>query len=92
MDDGTLLLATRRFAPDGGVGTPGVEVRRSDSGGRSWSAPLPLVDPHGYHYTSEYQCGYPAMVNLPGGDVLVVFYSYSPARRRFVAWNRLRSR
>ncbi|WP_433086344.1 sialidase family protein [Dactylosporangium sp. CA-052675] len=89
-EDGSLLLATRRCAPEGGDGTPGVEVRRSHDEGRSFSDPLPLADPHGYRYTAEYQCGYPAMANLPGGDVLVIFYSFAPDRGRYVAWNQLR--
>ncbi|WP_238008813.1 sialidase family protein [Dactylosporangium sp. AC04546] len=89
-EDGSLLLATRRCAPEGGPDAPGIEVRRSHDGGRSFSGPLPLADPHGYRYTAEYQCGYPAMANLPGGEVLVTFYSFAPNHGRFVAWNKLR--
>lgn len=87
---GALLLASRRFAPEGGPTAPGVEVRVSRNEGRSWSAPGLLRDPHGYQHTAEYQCGYPAMVDLPDGSVLTVFYSYQPGKGRFVAWNTLR--
>lgn len=88
--DGAILLATRRFAPDDGPTPPGVEVRVSPDGGRSWSAPRPLRDPHDYQPTAEYQCGYPAMAGLADGSVLTVFYSYAPGRGRFLAWNTLR--
>lgn len=94
--DGSLLLASRRFVPGGGSSTPGgsttpgVEFRVSHDGGDTWSEPAPLRDPHGRQPTAEYQCGYPAMVNLPDGGVLTVFYSYAPDTGRFVAWNTLR--
>lgn len=90
--DDTLLLASRRFAPSGGSTRPGVEFRVSRDDGDSWSAPSPLRDPHGYRPTAEYQCGYPAMANLPDGSVLTAFYSYAPGQGRFVAWNTLSAR
>lgn len=86
---GEVLLAYRRPAPEGGPGAPGVDIRLGSPDAREWSGPIALVDPHGYVHEAEYQCGYPAMVNLPDGDVLVVFYSFSPERGRFVAWNRI---
>jgi hypothetical protein len=85
-----LLLATRRRHREGEGGTPGVEVRMSSSGGQ-WSAPVPLVDPHGTRYTAEYQCGYPAMTQLDAERVLVLFYGFTPAGRRYVAANVLRT-
>jgi hypothetical protein len=90
LGSGALLLAYRRFAPDGGVVPPGVDVRVGTPDGASWSDPVALVDPHGFQPTAEYQVGYPAIVDLPGDNVLAVFYSFDPAtKERFVAWNRI---
>jgi hypothetical protein len=90
FDDGTLLLVSRRWAPEGSGVQPGVEARIGTSDGVSWSEPFLLEDPHGTVLTSEYQCGYPAIVEETGDAVRVFFYSYLPGDGgRYVAWNLL---
>lgn len=82
-----LLLGTRRRCSGGDGGVPAVEVRLSRTWGETWSAAVPLRDPFGTNYTAEYQCGYPAMVTIGAGLVLVVFYGFTPSGRRYVASN-----
>lgn len=86
---GRMLFAYRRFAPDTGQTAPGVDVRVWSEIGSAWGNPVTLTDPYGYSHETEFQCGYPAMANLPDAEVMVAFYSYRPGHGRFVAWNRL---
>lgn len=87
-DDGALLLVSRRCAPEGSDVIPGVEARIGSADGTRWGHAVILEDPFGTTLTSEYQCGYPALV--PDGDgVRVYFYSFLPEGGRFIAWNRL---
>src|SRR5262249_54580196 len=53
----------------------GIAVRISADGGATWSDKLYLQDPKGFQYTREWQPGYPDLVELPNGDVLVAFSS-----------------
>lgn len=93
LDDGRLVLVSRRWAPEGSGVEPGVEARLGAADGRAWSEPMLLEDPHGTQLTSEYQCGYPAIVGDPDGGVRVFFYSFLPGDGgRYVAWNVLRHR
>lgn len=90
--DGRLLLGYRRSAPDGSGLRPGTVVASSGDAGRTWRDEADLVDPKGYAWVGEYQTGYPDLVDLPGGAVLVVFYSADPALPhgpRYLAANRL---
>jgi hypothetical protein len=50
-----------------------------------------LEDPQGHRYGHEFEAGYPAFLNLEGGKVLVVFYSFDPAlsANRYLAANLL---
>lgn len=86
-DGGVPLLSYRRHAPERGAVAPGVEVRSGDQRGERWSTPTPLVDPHGHQPSAEYQCGYPAFVDVADGDVLAVFYSFRPRHGRYLAAN-----
>lgn len=86
--DGSLLLVSRRCAPEGSGSVPGVEARIGSADGLEWGPAVLLEDPFGSTLTSEYQCGYPAIV--PEGDgARVYFYSFLPEGGRFIAWNRL---
>jgi hypothetical protein len=90
---GRLMLAYRRCAPEGEAGArPGVALSWSEDGGQSWQGEVVLVDPSKYRYTAEYQAGYPAMVTLEEGNILVVFYSYNPnlPHGRYLAANLVR--
>lgn len=86
-----LLLGARRRYPNADGGGPGVEVRMSSSAGVGWSEPVRLVDPHGVGYSSEYQCGYPAMAQLDPDHVLVLFYSCTGTGQRYLAANVIKS-
>lgn len=88
LDDDSLLLVTRRHVPVGSDETPGVEARIGSADGTSWSDVTLLEDPYGTVLTSEYQCGYPAIVPHDGG-VRVFFYSYRPHEGRYIAWNQI---
>ncbi len=88
LPDDSLLLATRRHVPVGSDAAPGVEVRIGPADGTSWSDVTLLEDPYGTVLTSEYQCGYPAIVPQDGG-VRVFFYSYRPDEGRYIAWNQI---
>jgi hypothetical protein len=85
---GTILLGCRTHVhePSGYtergqplMRTDGVAVSWSDDDGRTWQGPLHLLDPKGHQYIREYEAGYPAMVNLPSGEIFVSFYSYDDA-------------
>lgn len=82
-----LLLATRRHTPDGSSIRPGVEIRSGSANGSRWGSPIDLVDPNCFTLTAEYQCGYPAMVTLQNGSILVLFYSFRPTGERYVVSN-----
>ena len=88
--NGAVLLATRRRYAAGAGAEPAVEVRVAAADAEEWSAPVALVDPSGTRYTAEYQCGYPAMVTLRDGLVLVLFYGFTADGRRYVASNVMR--
>ncbi|WP_308800040.1 sialidase family protein [Agromyces silvae] len=89
--DGTLLLVSRRWAPEGSDVQPGVEARIGSPDGLTWGDPCLLEDPHGTRLTSEYQCGYPAIVAEGDDAARVFFYSFLPeGGGRYVAWNLLR--
>ncbi len=88
LDDGRLLLAYRRCAPEDSGEIPGVEVRIGSPDGLEWGEPTRLSDPNGTVLTAEYQCGYPAIVP-DGDDLRIFFYSYEPEQGRFIAWNRI---
>lgn len=84
---GRFVLAYRRATADGSA--PGVELRLSDGVGRPWSDPIELEYPDGQRPTAEYQCGYPALTELPDGTLLVVFYGYRRDHGRYLVSNRL---
>lgn len=86
LDDGRLLLVSRRCAPEGSGVEPAVEARVADAAGEVWGEPVPLADPYGTRLDAEYQCGYPAIVT-EGAVARVFFYSFAPGDGRFVAWN-----
>lgn len=74
-----------------GLTEPGVGVSLSADGGEHWSKHSLLEDPQGHCYGHEFEAGYPAFLNVQGGGVLVVFYSYDPALtfNRYLAANLL---
>lgn len=86
---GELLLGYRVFAPSELGVVPGVRVVVSRDRGITWGDGIDLVDPKGYVWTSEYQCGYPDFAEMEDGTLVVVFYSYDPElpHRRYLAAN-----
>lgn len=87
--DGEVILGYRNHLgnPQGLVGA-GVGISVSEDGGQSWSRHQLLEDPLGHRYGHEFEAGYPAFLDLEGGRVLVVFYSYDttlPAERYLAA-------
>lgn len=74
-----------------GLTKPGVGISLSVNGGEHWSDHRLLEDPQGHRYGHEFEAGYPAFLNMEGGRVLVVFYSYDPAltSNRYLAANLL---
>lgn len=53
----------------------GLAIRVSSDQGRTWTNELDLEDPQGLKYNVNEQPGYPDLVELPNGNILVVFYS-----------------
>jgi hypothetical protein len=53
----------------------GLGVRVSNDQGRTWVNELHLRDPQGLKYDTEYQPGYPDVIDLPDGNFLVYFFS-----------------
>lgn len=89
--DGRLLLAYRRTAPDGSGLTPAVDVRLASADGASWSDLVELQDPHGARLVSEYQVGYPTIVETDDPQTVdVYFYSFAEGSGRYIARNRVR--
>ena len=87
---GEVLLGYRNHLgnPQGLTG-PGVGISLSTDGGEHWSVHRLLEDPQGHCYGHEFEAGYPAFLDVEGGKVLVVFYSYDPAliAKRYLAAN-----
>ena len=61
-----------------GIAGFGVAVRTSEDEGETWSDETPLIDPKGRAPESELDAGYPVIVPLNDGRLLVVFYAYDP--------------
>jgi len=85
--DGLLMLAYRNSpqvdAPDKSLderpqtedGHYGLGIRVSYDQGRTWVNEFHLDDPQGLKYSAKLQPGYPDLVDLPDGNILVVFFS-----------------
>jgi hypothetical protein len=58
-----------------GDGHYGLAIRVSRDQGRTWVDELHLDDPQGLKYSVGLQPGYPDLVDLPHGNILVVFLS-----------------
>ena len=74
------LILGYRTAPAPSFDQPGfgVAVRTSEDEGETWSDETPLIDPKGRAPESELDAGYPVIVPLNDGRLLVVFYAYDP--------------
>jgi hypothetical protein len=83
---GLLMLAYRNSpqvdAPDKSLderpqadGNYGLAIRVSCDQGRTWVNEFHLEDPQGLKYSVRLQPGYPDLVDLPGGNILVIFFS-----------------
>jgi len=64
LSDGRVLLTYGNRSANRGI-----EARTSSDGGRTWGKPQPLVA------LEKTDCGYPDAVELPGGRILVAYYS-----------------
>jgi hypothetical protein len=53
----------------------GLGIRVSYDQGRTWVNEFHLDDPQGLKYSAKLQPGYPDLVDLPDGNILVVFFS-----------------
>jgi hypothetical protein len=91
-ESGLLLLGYRNHVGNPqGLATPGVGISLSEDVGATWTQHRLLDDPQGYSYQHEFEAGYPAFLDVEGGRVLVVFYSFDPALayHRYLAANLL---
>ena len=89
---GLLLLGYRNHSGNPqGLATPGVGLSLSEDFGATWTQHRLLDDPQGHSYQHEFEAGYPAFLDIEGGRVLVVFYSFDPALNfpRYLAANLL---
>jgi hypothetical protein len=86
---GNILLGYRNHLGNPqGISSPGVVVSISRDGGESWITHTVLEDPNGHRYTHEFEAGYPAFLTMRDGTIMVVFYSFDPARQvRYLACN-----
>lgn len=82
MRDGTLVLGYRDH-PQHEMDTEhyGLAVRISKDKGLTWTNEVHLEDPKGLKYRRDAQPGYPDFLDLPNGDLLVVFHSVRLDRR-----------
>jgi hypothetical protein len=73
--DGTFILGYRDN-PQQEKDTEhyGLAVRVSRDKGLTWTNEVHLEDPKGLQYSRSQQPGYPDFIDLPNGDVLVVFH------------------
>ncbi|MCX5724310.1 MAG: sialidase family protein, partial [Nitrospirae bacterium] len=77
---GEIILGYRNHLGNPqGLTEPGVGLSFSLDGGDHWVGHRLLEDPQGHSYGHEFEAGYPAFLDIEGGKVLVVFYSYDPA-------------
>ena len=65
LPSGAILCAYRDRAP----GRPGVCASVTDDGGATWEFAARLYE------AADWNCGYPGLVLLPGGDMLCVYYT-----------------
>ena len=73
LSDGRILLTYgNRGAPE----HRGIAARTSSDGGRTWSEPQTLVP------LEKTDCGYPDAVELPGGRILVAYYTAGIAQHQ----------
>jgi len=89
---GLLLLGYRNHKGNPqGLAAPGVGISLSQDFGATWTEHRLLDDPQGHRYQHEFEAGYPAFLDVEGGRVLVVFYSFDPALsfHRYLAANLL---
>ena len=89
---GLLLLGYRNHVGNPqGLAAAGVGISLSEDFGATWPEHRLLDDPQGYPYQHEFEAGYPAFLDVEGGNVLVVFYSFDPALNfsRYLAANLL---
>ncbi len=87
---GEVILGYRNHLgnPQGLVGL-GVGLSVSHDGGLTWSQHKLLEDPNDHRYEHEFEAGYPAFLDLEGGRILVLFYSYDSSlpSERYLAAN-----
>jgi len=90
VTSGEVLLGYRNHLGNPqSLTAPGVGLSTSHDGGETWTGHLLLEDPKGYSYGHEFDAGYPAFLNLDGGQVMIVFYSFDPSwpSKRYLAAN-----
>ena len=90
VTSGEVLLGYRNHLGNPqSLTAPGVGLSTSHDGGETWTGHLLLEDPKGYSYGHEFEAGYPAFLNLDGGQVMIVFYSFDPSwpSKRYLAAN-----
>lgn len=73
LADGRVLLTYGNRVK----GQFGVQAKLSGDGGSSWGAPITLVDD-----LVSGDCGYPASVQLPSGEILTAYYASGVASHR----------
>ncbi len=94
LADGTLLLGYRNN-PQNPTDNQryGMAIRVSADRGATWVNELSLQDPKGLSYDAKAQPGYPDFVDLPNGEILVVYHSIEMRdgkRSHYIAANAIR--
>ena len=92
LSDGRLLLSYGNRTS----GDPRVEALLSSDGGKSWSAPVRLIDLAKSADGKLEDMGYPSSIELPGGNVITAYYAkhatyFSGYHLGAVTWNLTRS-
>lgn len=73
LSDGRVLLT---YGNRGPAGKRGIEGRLSSDSGKTWGAPQMLVP------LDKTDCGYPDAIELPGGRLLIAYYTSSIAQHQ----------
>jgi hypothetical protein len=92
---GQLLLGYRHSpqSPEEKPQRYGLSVRVSRDEGKTWGQETQLQDPKGTQYDRRRVPGYPDLVDLPGGEILVAYHGVQETdgkRSHYIAENVLR--
>jgi len=76
LKESEILQQDERYTAQAGYG---IHFFTSADGGATWNWVIKLPDPKQRGYSAWHEAGEPCFCNLPGGRLLVIYYSYDEA-------------